>query len=692
MYRSCKCPVEQTACRCPSNESQYSTDDVYPDETSGAQCLCCSCDKSDKPMVRGKFGLAYVIETPKKKFCKPLGWQVEFEDTPSKIVNNCEKMLKWVNCPPLGDCNNIETNFCAYPDDCGQLLKERRSNQSKCCKCCNQKPPKKDEGRQCVRETKKKYKNLSCCNQNREPVCIICEKCRVNAPVCCNSPKVLCCSKTSRKPTCNCQERNDNRCKCCTKEESIEKYCCKCFRPKPNSAFFRESLDKKNCDQHQINQCCCAKTFFVCDDVLDYIPKKDITLMERNNKTLQDKQKDQNPPYKDRERSSSFEEEKHEQARSNARTYKIESKPVTKENKEIETEDVEVVRLKERKEKENESDEVDAHNNIKTEESINKVVTGVSSMKENAEKKITSIEPPEGDNSEVNSPIPQPKYIENEQVHKKDIFEHTTVEAIEEKVNPHNNTLQTDDVTISESKNLVNEDTKNKDNDKVSTEKDHEENKMVPKELFADNTLNVNYIIYQATIDTIELNSEGAKEKNVIPKKTSNDNSIENNSTLEADDTIPLETHIKEHNEINNVGDDGEKKSISKEQLKDDTLQQSIDQVQMEVHNNPGEISEEYESVQQISKVLTQPSILQKIREAKKKQLTKLHIYKIPIYKGNETRVDVIESTKSKSPDEIEAESEIQQIDYEGDKTILEKIKEVHQKQMHELHLHLRKE
>ncbi|KAG5883921.1 hypothetical protein JTB14_032144 [Gonioctena quinquepunctata] len=301
-YKGTKFNKDQSTCQCLLNESQSSLDNTCPSEPCVPQYPCCSCEK---PLVKGKFGLAYVLETPKKKICKPLGWQVEFEDTPSRIANNCKKMMKWVNSPPLGDCSNLETHFCGYPEHCGQLLKEQRNTehcgqllkeQRNTPNCCCTTKKGKDLNICCLQEPKKKCKNMPpvCCNKYQEPVCIICENCKVSALGRYSPPKILCCcSKPNRKPTCKHQDRNDNQCKCCKKEDTQEK-CCKCCRPKLQPNFFRESLDKKYCS--------CAQKCCICDDLLDYIPRKE----ERDrSKSPNDKNKDPPKTDKDKERSSS---------------------------------------------------------------------------------------------------------------------------------------------------------------------------------------------------------------------------------------------------------------------------------------------------------------------------------------------------------------------------------------------------
>lgn len=59
----------------------------------------CRCNPNKK--VRGKFGVAWICETPSCTCCEPFGWQVEFTDTPANVEQRCREMIEWVNNPPL---------------------------------------------------------------------------------------------------------------------------------------------------------------------------------------------------------------------------------------------------------------------------------------------------------------------------------------------------------------------------------------------------------------------------------------------------------------------------------------------------------------------------------------------------------------------------------------------------------------
>ncbi|KAK9704066.1 hypothetical protein QE152_g28511 [Popillia japonica] len=63
---------------------------------------CCP-DWCESRRVKGQFGLVFVAETP-CCYPEPIGWQIEFCDTPSKVEQHCREMVQWGNCPPLPRC------------------------------------------------------------------------------------------------------------------------------------------------------------------------------------------------------------------------------------------------------------------------------------------------------------------------------------------------------------------------------------------------------------------------------------------------------------------------------------------------------------------------------------------------------------------------------------------------------------
>nr|CAI5838772.1 unnamed protein product [Callosobruchus analis] len=153
---------------------------------------CCPCK------VKGKFGLAYIVETPKNRCETPLGWQIEFEDTPSKIASSCKKMMQWVNCPPLGECGT-EAVMSGYPKKCARAL---ACNPNQCCYEDTPLPP-------CDCESEPKC----CCRPKPQKCCK--PRPQRRKPCCCPPPQQSCC--------CGKQERKryeEPGCSCCKKRGS----------------------------------------------------------------------------------------------------------------------------------------------------------------------------------------------------------------------------------------------------------------------------------------------------------------------------------------------------------------------------------------------------------------------------------------------------------------------------------------
>lgn len=118
---------------CCEEEEQAFADDCCPDW----------CSENKK--VKGRFGLAFVAETP---CCcpEPIGWQIEFCDTPSKVEQRCKEMVQWVNCPPLPRCKPcppIEVRSPCFPPRCNPCCPiTNPCPPPRCCKCCNK--PRKE--------------------------------------------------------------------------------------------------------------------------------------------------------------------------------------------------------------------------------------------------------------------------------------------------------------------------------------------------------------------------------------------------------------------------------------------------------------------------------------------------------------------------------------------------------------------
>lgn len=96
---------------------------------------CCSClPAPDK--VHGRFGIAWVTDSPNCTDEDPTGWQVEFYDTPSRVCQKCQDMVDWVNNPPLP-----KLGFCVPPEFyCNTFETEPSSYCCSCKKCCEFNP------------------------------------------------------------------------------------------------------------------------------------------------------------------------------------------------------------------------------------------------------------------------------------------------------------------------------------------------------------------------------------------------------------------------------------------------------------------------------------------------------------------------------------------------------------------------
>ncbi|KAF7275773.1 hypothetical protein GWI33_011285, partial [Rhynchophorus ferrugineus] len=187
------------------------------------QCKCC-CVKSNN--VKGKFGVAYLVDTPNRK-CDPCGWEVEFNDTPSQVDYNCTRMMKWVTCPPLGGCPNNSTKICCCSETAGEFL----SSQDTICTC----------------KPKIKYEKAHCC---------------------CAKPEETACSCGNKKQ--HCHKPNKPKCNCCKASEGQKKYfesikkckgCCCCKSP-PKETGCCMKKDKTHCcvckHKSQSPQRCCG--------------------------------------------------------------------------------------------------------------------------------------------------------------------------------------------------------------------------------------------------------------------------------------------------------------------------------------------------------------------------------------------------------------------------------------------------
>lgn len=83
------------------------------------------CSPESPCIDKGKFVVAWLIQTPTRKQSVPCGWQLEFEDSPRNVEARCEQMVEWINCPPV---------------EMGDLSKFRDDQLSCCSSCSSVKP------------------------------------------------------------------------------------------------------------------------------------------------------------------------------------------------------------------------------------------------------------------------------------------------------------------------------------------------------------------------------------------------------------------------------------------------------------------------------------------------------------------------------------------------------------------------
>ncbi|XP_060530727.1 uncharacterized protein LOC132704625 [Cylas formicarius] len=194
----------------------------------------CECRPEKKLKTKGKFGLAYIMETPMRK-SNPCGWQVEFNDTPSTIERNCQQMLNWANCPPLGQCPNKETNIQDCREDIAQFLCNYQNQEqhikscqvAKCGQCCCHETIQQEL---CCCESKRNYFRRA--NKGRNKYLESVKKCFENSCKCCCPSKTF--NEVSDKCCCevtlDTSSSSEDDCACCQKlnSESQQLDLCKC--------------------------------------------------------------------------------------------------------------------------------------------------------------------------------------------------------------------------------------------------------------------------------------------------------------------------------------------------------------------------------------------------------------------------------------------------------------------------------
>lgn len=117
--------------------SRFDPHDPFLVDSNG----CFQCDY--EPKVKGRFGLAWVSESPECPYPEPVGWQVEFHDTPSKVEQKCQEMVRWINCPPLPRCDPCPpVELCCHNQSpkkkCScKKQQQQQSQHEPQCTCCN---------------------------------------------------------------------------------------------------------------------------------------------------------------------------------------------------------------------------------------------------------------------------------------------------------------------------------------------------------------------------------------------------------------------------------------------------------------------------------------------------------------------------------------------------------------------------
>lgn len=220
------------------------------------ECNCCSCKKT---IGKGKFGLAYIMETPRRRYTKPLGWEVEFADTPSNISYKCNKMASWANQPPISECLKTKPTFhCKCVDVKKTMNHNEQKTMCNCAKCI-----------QCAPKV---------------PTCVCYQE-----PRCSCKPKIClycCCPKIQQLPQCTCNVHcslaltkpkcgNFKFAKKYSKSPNREK--CSCSKHRPKSRHRRRKVKQCDC------QTDCE------DDCLDYIPRKETCSMKETRTSSKEK-------------------------------------------------------------------------------------------------------------------------------------------------------------------------------------------------------------------------------------------------------------------------------------------------------------------------------------------------------------------------------------------------------------------
>lgn len=240
---------------------------------------CFDCSDLNSPKAKGRFGLAWVAETPDCPCPEPIGWQVEFVDTPSKVEQRCKEMVRWINCPPmLPRCEPCPPEECynpCCPPRCNPCVPQTTPCLPKCCTpCCSPCNP-------CVRCCPPKCgipkSTPPRCSPCCKPCCLPCcaTKCNQGPPRvaggggcrgkspprmycvqqrCCPPPMCTCRNeKIMRRRSPRRKSPKKRRCTCCDSEVDMctctptsKGSCCKCKQELPKCTCNRDDIPTKD--------------------------------------------------------------------------------------------------------------------------------------------------------------------------------------------------------------------------------------------------------------------------------------------------------------------------------------------------------------------------------------------------------------------------------------------------------------
>nr|XP_022913382.1 uncharacterized protein LOC111424172 [Onthophagus taurus] len=271
-------------------------------------CCCSKSPECEDPndwcegnrKVKGRFGVAFVAETP---CCcpEPIGWQVEFCDTPSKVEQRCMEMIQWANRPPLPRCDPcppLEVVSPCFPPKCNPCC----PNTNPCSPCgpcgpCGPCLPCNPCGPPCMFESRPRRK-CSCCPASSKKKC-------------------SCSKSNSNRKRCACQE-NEEFCDCCPRkrdgrrrrengspnrprnkskgnvydDEIPVKESRQRSKSKDQALSIVSSTGAKESSDNKRKKCNCAKKLELCREFLTAIVKNYKSIMQSREETQQNRHHD----------------------------------------------------------------------------------------------------------------------------------------------------------------------------------------------------------------------------------------------------------------------------------------------------------------------------------------------------------------------------------------------------------------